>query len=297
MKLLSTPRQPFIGLALMAMTGISVAEVAPMRFEVLILAAMLLATGILVALCWPKIASTYLIVASGFFLLHKFATTNTAGQQLVDRLGERPRVVTAVGCVITEPKIAPSGFATFLLKLRSIEFEGKTEPTRAVWQVRWKGEPEFGGELKLFGIAEPIAAPRNPGEFDMRAYLARHDIRRLLFARYSEDGTLVRHGGGNPVLRAAQASRTWMQNALCRGLDDAPEVKSFTSGIVLGIRHETPEDIEEPFQQTGTIHFSPSLACMWELWRRFCGCWLQSHACHGSAQRRSSFRRSFSMRR
>jgi competence protein ComEC len=45
-----------------------------------------------------------------------------------------------------------------------------------------------------------------------------------------------------------------MQNALCRGLDDAPEVKSFISGIVLGIRHETPEDIEEPFQQTGTIH-------------------------------------------
>ena len=76
----------------------------------------------------------------------------------------------------------------------------------------------------------------------------------MLFVRYPEDGTLIRHGGGNPVLRAAQASRTWMQNALCRGLDDAPEVKSFISGIVLGIRHETPEDIEEPFQQTGTIH-------------------------------------------
>ena len=88
----------------------------------------------------------------------------------------------------------------------------------------------------------------------MRAYLARHDIRRMLFVRYAEDGTLIRHGSGNPVLRAAQTSRTWMQNALCRGLDDAPEAKSFISGIVLGIRHETPEDIEEPFQQTGTIH-------------------------------------------
>ena len=88
----------------------------------------------------------------------------------------------------------------------------------------------------------------------MRAYLARHDIRRMLFVRYTEDGTLIGHGSGNPVLRAAQTSRTWMQNALCRGLDDAPEVRSFISGIVLGIRHETPEDIEEPFQQTGTIH-------------------------------------------
>src|SRR5262245_56480258 len=254
MKLLNAPRQPFVGLALMAAAGIAVAEIIPLRSSVLILAAIILGICILIVLRWPKLAATYLIVGVGFFLLHKFATTNTAGQQLADELGERPRVVTAVGSVISEPKIARSGFATFLLKLRSIEFEGKNESTRAVWQVRWKGAPDFGDELKLFGTAEPIAPPRNPGEFDMRAYLARHDVRRMLFARYPEDGTLLRHVGGNPVLRAAQSSRIWMQNALCLGLDDAPEVKSFISGIVLGIRHETPEDIEEPFQQTGTIH-------------------------------------------
>src|SRR6266487_1874720 len=254
MKPLSAPRQPFVGLALMAATGIIVAEVVPLGPTALISAAIVLGICIPIALCWPKLAATYLIVAAGFFLLHKFATTNTAGQQLADKLGERPRVVTAVGYVITEPKIAPSGFATFLFELRSIELEGKTESTRAVWQVRWKGAPEFGDELKLFGTAEPIGPPRNPGEFDTRAYLARHDIRRMLFVRYAEDGTLINHGGGNPVLRAAQASRTWMQDALCRGLEDAPEVKSFISGIVLGIRHDTPEDIEEPFQQTGTIH-------------------------------------------
>src|SRR5262249_27610252 len=254
MKLLSASRQPFVGLTLMAATGIIVAEIVPLAPAALISAAIVLGICILIALCWPKLPATYLIVAAGFFLLHKFATTNTAGQQLANKLGERPRVVTAVGYVITEPKIAPSGFATFLLKLKSIELEGKNESTHAVWQIRWKGAPEIGDELKLFGTAEPIAPPRNPGEFDMRTYLARHDVRRMLFARYPEDGTLIRHGGGNPLLRAAQASRTWMQNALCRGVDDAPEAKSFISGIVLGIRHETPEDIEEPFQQTGTIH-------------------------------------------
>jgi len=254
MKPLSAPRQPFVGLALMAATGIIVAKIVPLAPTALISVAIVLAACIVIALCRSKLAATYLIVAAGFFVLHKFATTNTAGQQLANKLGERPRVVTVVGCVITESKIAPSGFATFLLKLKSIELEGKNESTHAVWQVRWKGAPEFGDELKLFGTAEPIAPPRNPGEFDMRAYLARHDVRRMLFARYPEDGTLIHHGGGNPVLRAAQASRTWMQNALCRGLEDSPEVKSFISGIVLGIRHETPEDIEEPFQQTGTIH-------------------------------------------
>jgi hypothetical protein len=79
MKLLSAPRQPFVGLALMAAVGIIVAELVPVRSTVLILVAIVLAICILVALCWPKLAATYLIVASGFFLLHKFTITNTAG--------------------------------------------------------------------------------------------------------------------------------------------------------------------------------------------------------------------------
>ena len=118
MKLLSAPRQPFVGLALAAAVGIILAELVPARSTALISAAIVLVICILVTFCWPNLAATYLIVASGFFLLHKFATTNTAGQELADKLGERPRVVTAVGYVITEPKIAPSGFATFLLKLK-----------------------------------------------------------------------------------------------------------------------------------------------------------------------------------
>src|SRR5262249_6385768 len=157
-------------------------------------------------------------VGAGFFLLHNLETSNTEGQQLADELGNRPRVLTATGCIISEPKPSPSGFATFLFKLASIEIEDRKEPTHAVWQVRWKGAPEFGHEIKFFGTSEPIPPPRNPGEFDMRAYLARHDVRRMLFVRYPEDGMLIRHGGANPILRAAQKSRTWMQNALCQGL-------------------------------------------------------------------------------
>src|SRR6266567_1637395 len=254
MKFLNAPRQPFVGLALMAAIGISFADVFPLPGVALIVATIVLAACMVIVAWRPALLATYAMVGIGFFLLHNLQTSNTAGQQLADELGNRPRVVTAMGCVISEPKIAPSGFATFLLKLNSIEFEGQKHATRAVWQVRWKGTPEFGDELKLFGIAEVIPPPRNPGEFDMRAYLMRHDVRRMLFVRYMEDGALIRHGGGNPILRLAQKSRAWMQNAICRGLENAPEVRNFLSGIVLGLRHQTPEDIEEPFQQTGTLH-------------------------------------------
>src|SRR6266542_3763441 len=242
MKLLSAPRQPFVGLALMAAIGIITAELFPLPSVALTATAIILAVCIFAVAWRPRLFATYAIVGAGFFLLHNLENSNVEGQQLADELGSRPRVVTATGCIISEPKIAPSGFATFLLQLESIELEGRKQPTRAVWQVRWKGAPEFGDELKFSGTAEPIPPPRNPGEFDMLSY------------RYPEEGMLIRHGGGNPILRAAQKSRAWMQNALCRGLEDAPEVQNFLSGIVLGLRHQTPEDIEEPFQQTGTLH-------------------------------------------
>src|SRR5881409_579911 len=254
MKLLNAPRQPFVGLALMAAMGIIAAEIFPLPSVAVTPTAIILALCILSVARWPRLLPTHAIVGAGFFLLHNFQTMNTEGQRLADELGSRSRVVTAIGCVTSEPKTAPSGFATFLLKLKSIDLEGRKESTHAVWQVRWKGAPEFGDELKFSGTAEPIPPPRNPGEFDMRSYLARRDVRRLLFVRYPEGGTLIRHGGGNPIMRAAQKSRAWMQNALCRGLEDAPDVQSFLSGIVLGLRHQTPEDIEEPFQQTGTLH-------------------------------------------
>jgi len=254
MKLLSAPRQPFVGLALMAAMGIIAAEIFPLPSVAVTPTAIILALCILTVARWPRLLPTHAIVGAGFFLLHNFQTMNTEGQRLADELGSRSRVVTAIGCVTSEPKTAPSGFATFLLKLKSIDLEGRKESTHAVWQVRWKGAPEFGDELKFSGTAEPIPPPRNPGEFDMRSYLERRDVRRLLFVRYPEDATLIRQGGGNRILRAAQKSRSWMQNALCRGLADAPEVQNFLSGIVLGLRHQTPEDIEEAFQQTGTLH-------------------------------------------
>src|SRR5438132_460336 len=254
MKFLNAPRQPFVGLSLAAALGITIAEVFPLPGAVLLSVTIILAICTVIVACRPTLLATYAIVGVGFFLLHNLETSNMEGQQLADELGSRPRVVTATGSVISEPKIAPSGFATFLLKLKSVEFEGREQSTHAVWQVRWKGAPEFGDELKFSGTAEPIPPPRNPGEFDMRSYLTRRDVRRMLFVRYTEDGTLIRHGGGNPIMRAAQKSRAWIQQALCRGLEDAPEVQNFLSGIVLGLRHQAPEDIEEPFQETGTLH-------------------------------------------
>ena len=255
MKSLGRPRQPFVGLALAAVIGIVVAD------HVVIAPALLLPITVMTAACgfillrWPALLPTYLLSASAFFLLHSFIITDSAGLRLAQRLGERPRVVSATGLVISEPKIAPSGFANFLLKLSSIEIEGNNQPTTATISVRWKGQPKFGDELKLLdGIAEPIGPPRNPGEFDLRSYLARQDVRRSLFVRDEEQGTIVRRTAANIVLRAAQKSRDWMQRTLSLGLESEPHICNVIQGVALGIHHETANDIEQLFQHTGTFH-------------------------------------------
>ena len=155
MKLLSAPHQPFVGLALMAAIGIIVAELFPLPSGALTVAAIILAVCILIVACWPRLLLTYAIVGGGFFLLHNLQNSNTEGQQLTDELGNRPRVLTAIGCVISEPKTASSGFATFLFKLKSIELEGRKQSTHAVWQVRWKGAPEFvSGDLMSLTVCQ-----------------------------------------------------------------------------------------------------------------------------------------------
>ena len=174
--------------------------------------------------------------------------------RLARQLGSEPQPVTVLGSVASEPKVSAKGFASFLLRLDSIELEGRMIASNATVLVRWKGLPAFGNQLRLFGVAERIPPPRNPGEFDLRSYLARQHVYHSLLVRYAENGLILAPSGGHPIWRAAQQSRNWMQAALSRGLEDSPEIHGLISGMVLGARDETPDEIEEQFQQTGTLH-------------------------------------------
>jgi competence protein ComEC len=252
MKLLSAwPRQPFFGLAVSAAVGILAADRWPQFSATL---AMVIAALAVVAWCSRRSVAVYALVALGFFFLHSARTIDTPGLRLARSLGEDPRPVTVRGAVISEPKISQRGSASFLLQAESIEIDGETQPCRAKFLGRWRHAAAFGDEVRLFGTAQKIEGPRNPGEFDLRTYLAREEVHRALIVRYPENGAVLNHGGGNRLLRAAQKSRGWMEAALRRGLENSPDVTSSINGMVLGLRHQTAEDIEEPFQQTGTLH-------------------------------------------
>ena len=121
------PRQPFVGLALIAALGVIVADFFPSAPSRWWLAGIIFTTLAFVVWVWPNLGSTYLLVGAGFFLLHNFRTADTTSLRLAADLTDRPRVVNTVGLVVSEPKIAPNGFTTFLLKVESNEFGGEKD--------------------------------------------------------------------------------------------------------------------------------------------------------------------------
>lgn len=244
--------QPLVGIALAAGAGICLAEWSR-AFSIDLLCG-LLALGAVASLWRPRILTIYALVTGFFFAWHLAQLTDAPGRKLAEELGARPRPVVVTGEVVTEPKIGNGAFANFELRLDSIEIGGVSEACAATVRVRWKTAPELGDEIRLTGLAETIPPARNPGAFDMRAYLARRDIFTSVFVRYAEAGEIVRPRAGNFILRLAARSRDWMRTTLVRGLEDSPDVSALINGMTLGIRHETPDDIEQPFQQTGTLH-------------------------------------------
>jgi competence protein ComEC len=244
-------RQPFVGLVLAAIIGIVVADYFPaITFSIFLIAI----AGALAAWRWRFTPLVFAVVGATFFVLHSVRITNTSADALAEIAGQQPRPANVTGIVTTEPKIDANGNVTFLLKLRGAKIESQDVRTDATVFVRWRGRPSIGDELALFGTFQPIEVPRNPGEFDMRAYLARRDVKSLFIVRYPENGRILAPGSGFSVLRAAAHSREWMQRILSRDIENSPDVVGLICGTALGLRHQTRDDIEEPFQQTGTLH-------------------------------------------
>ncbi|HEV3409720.1 MAG TPA: ComEC/Rec2 family competence protein, partial [Chthoniobacterales bacterium] len=177
-------RQPFVGLALAALGGILVAESAPRWQTGLTLTLAFAALGLFTR----RSPVTYLFGAACFFVIHSLQLTESPGVRLARQLGSEKHAISARGIVVSEPRVSARGTASFHFRVSAIEREGNSEAANATILARWRGEVRYGDELQLFGVIQSTEPPRNPGEFDMRAYLKRRDVHNELIARYPESG-------------------------------------------------------------------------------------------------------------
>lgn len=110
----------------------------------------------------------------------------------------------------------------------------------------------YGRMLSVSGMLQDVGDARNPGEFDVRRFLALNDI----FARIRVDSApnvLVRSlEGGNFLSRAVVPLRTSIASRIemLVGKDEA----QFLKGLLVGERSELPEETKTSFINAGTMH-------------------------------------------
>ncbi len=249
------PRQPLIGLALAAVIGVAFADWLPLPLVVPWMAAVLLG----LVLCFrpgPWLCRAWVAIA--FAALHATHYQHGAEAGLARQVQARALPADAVGVVWSEPEVTTGRrgdlLATFLLKVRTLRMNER-EVSAPVWcSVRWVGEPPvYGDVVRVHGEARALEGPRNPGEFDTAAWQHRRGVAFGIHAWSKADGAILGHDEGRWFDRFAISARAWVKEKLETG-SEAPEATALIESMVLGMRGETPPEMKEIFQRTGTLH-------------------------------------------
>jgi ComEC/Rec2-related protein len=198
----------------------------------------------------------WLLVLAVFLVRHDLDWRRNPGRRPIDLLSQGVQIVHVTGIVTTDPVSAGYAYHTphsrFDIRVTSIDAGGGA-PFEA--EVYWSGPPpDWGDEVTLVATIAPVAPPRNPGEFDLAAYLARKGIFAELSSNYPEDGRVVAHGMGNPILAWARNCRAVLQRRISLGLEDDPEASGLVQTITLGLKQETSVSDRELFQHVGALH-------------------------------------------
>jgi competence protein ComEC len=112
-----------------------------------------------------------------------------------------------------------------------------------------------GDEIEFAAASEPVAAPLVPGQLNLRTYDAQQDIYAQAFIRPLDWRRVDRPDSTEPWWqKLSYRARDWAYERLQRGLEDDPRTANFLAGMLIGYRAESPEEIEQHFRVTGTLH-------------------------------------------
>jgi len=115
------------------------------------------------------------------------------------------------------------------------------------------GDLHSGDELEFAAALDPVAPALVPGQFNAREM----DARQGIFYEATiapRNWRRIAAGGGDWLQRLSYAARDWAYSRLQIGLEDDPRTADFLAGMLIGYRQQIPQDIEQDFRRTGTIH-------------------------------------------
>jgi len=250
------PRKPFLGIGIAAIAGILLADWWPVPLAWAVGGAALLA---LAALIFPRWWMCCTFSGAVFFALHDVRHHHAAGGAVAGLLQSGQCTASASGIVWSEPTSHTGSRgeprATFWLKIESLHLGENAIPFAGLCLVKWAGvAPAYGDLVAIEGSARALQEMTNPGQFDVSDWLRRRGVRFEVSARNASDCTVSAHGLGSPAMSFAIDARDWIRKKLELGLANEPDLTMLIESMVLGMRGDTPPEMKELFQKTGTLH-------------------------------------------
>lgn len=114
-------------------------------------------------------------------------------------------------------------------------------------------ELEYGDRVYIPARYNPVAPPRNPGEMDYAAHLAKQNCWHQV---YLSEGQLHLLDGnvGHPFLAKALEIRRKMVEKFGRYMPEGGDAFAIASTLILGYRADLSRELFETYSVTGTIH-------------------------------------------
>jgi competence protein ComEC len=152
--------------------------------------------------------------------------------------------VSVTGVISDEPE-ATNASVKVIVSAREIN----GEPASGHLVIHTSRYPtlEYGDLLKITGVLD--LPPDNLNGFDYRAYL---ESQGIYTSMYYPDVEMISKGQGPQPFRAIYSLRHRLGEALRQSLPE-PE-SSLARGILLGLRGDIPDSMNEAFQRSGTTH-------------------------------------------
>ncbi len=109
-----------------------------------------------------------------------------------------------------------------------------------------------GDEILVSCIEKEVSAPKNPGEFSFKRFLAYQNIHQQAFLK-AEDYTLLKEGKETELLRFVYRIRDLLLDILNKNIDQKTE-RGVAGALLFGFKDELDNDVVDAFARTGTLH-------------------------------------------
>jgi len=181
---------------------------------------------------------------------------------------EDPVIYQAQPSPLYEDSRPEKPYGNFVLGVQLIARDGVTSTVSGLVRVNFTGSAghiKYGDRIGLTGLMYTPAGPTNPGEFDYRQYLARQGISRILKCSDASRIQVLARGQGNPALGLVYGIRRAVSGKIDRMFSaqrvpffdgqSLANTASLIKTLLLGDRSSFPQDIQDKFMRTGTIHY------------------------------------------